>query len=135
MPGKPFNFVTATFKDGCEVLDVGKMTCRQIGICKGELYRGNTPLVRTDCGYAAITHTVDMTTKVKTYRNYLVVYNQDLSVKWISRPFKLTETEIEFVTTLLVNEDEVLIGVTANDDMPEVIRFNKAEFLELVNIS
>ena len=117
------------------MIDIQTNKFTEGGFTAGELYRGNTPLVRTDCGYAAITHTVDMTTKVKTYRNYLVVYNQDLSVKWISRPFKLTETEIEFVTTLLVNEDEVLIGVTANDDTPEVLMFNKAEFLGMVNIS
>ena len=56
--------------------------------------------MKFDDGYLAITHKVDLTTKVKTYVNYLVKYGNDLSVQWISRPFKLTDSEIEFVTVM-----------------------------------
>jgi len=54
--------------------------------------------VKIDNGYVAITHTVDMHKPIKTYSNYIVKYGEDLSVKEISKPFKLTNTEIEFVT-------------------------------------
>ena len=94
-------------------------------IDKNILYRGNTPLVKFDGGYLAITHKVDLTTKVKTYVNYLVKYGNDLSVQWISRPFKLTGSEIEFVTEMkLLPDNEILIGVTENDAIPRAMVFD-----------
>lgn len=135
MEGRPFHYIVGTSEHGTQWIDISNNEIVEAGIVdKNILYRGNTPLVKVDDGYVAITHKVDMTTKVKTYINYLVKYGTDLSVKAISSPFKLTNTEIEFVTTMLIMDNEVLIGVTANDDTPEVLRFNKDEFMELVNM-
>lgn len=99
VPDKPFNFVTGTYDGRTSFIDIvsGKMS--DVGKPSSDaLYRGNTPLVKVDDGYMAITHKVDMDAPVKTYINYLVKYGEDLSVKKISRPFKLTNTPIEFVT-------------------------------------
>lgn len=134
--GRPFHYIVGTSEHGAQWIDISTNEIVEAGIVdKNILYRGNTPLVKFDGGYLAITHKVDLTTKVKTYTNYLVKYGKDLSVQWISRPFKLTNSEIEFVTVMQIVDDEILIGVTENDDTPLLFRFHKAEFLGMVNIS
>lgn len=60
-------------------------------------------------------------------------YDKNLCPVSISKPFKLTEKPIEFVTDLKVIGNEVLIGVTENDDTPLLLRFDKDEFLSEVN--
>ena len=101
MEGRPFHYIVGTSEHGAQWIDISTNEVVEAGIVdKNILYRGNTPLVKFDGGYLAITHKVDLTTKVKTYTNYLVKYGNDLSVQWISRPFKLTDSEIEFVTVM-----------------------------------
>lgn len=74
------------------------------------LYRGNTPLVKVDGGYLAIVHCViepDEQHTIKTYYNHFVKYDNNLLPVLFSRPFKLTNKEIEFVTDLKLIGDEV----------------------------
>lgn len=81
-----------------------------------------------------ITHTLDFDErKRKRYNNFLVEYNADLSVRRISNPFKLTDQNIEFITTFIEDGDDVLIGDTIMDETPLLFRFNKQEFLKCVS--
>ena len=89
-----------------------------------------------DCArkcYWAITHTVDLNHPVKQYQNYLVEYDEDMNVRTVSRPFKLTEQPIEFVTDMKMLGGDIQIGVTANDDTPEVHRYDFNQFLARVS--
>lgn len=75
-------FVTGTYDGRTDFIDIFN---RRIGCAgspiAGNLYRGNTPLVKVEGGYVAITHMVDLNAPVKTYMNYIVKYGEDLSVK------------------------------------------------------
>lgn len=102
-------------------MDVGEIE-------KTVLYRGNTPLVKVDGGYVAILHSViepDEKHPVKTYVNHIAKYDNNLLPVGISRHFKLTDKPIEFVTDLKIIGDEVLIGVTENDDTPFAMAFDR----------
>ena len=134
VPDKPFHYIVGTSRSGAQHIDISTGEVFDVGeIDKKVLYRGNTPLVEVDGGYVAITHVVDMDAPVKTYVNHVVKYDKNLCPVSISRPFKLTEKPIEFVTDLKVIGNEVLIGVTENDDTPLLLRFNKDEFFSEVN--
>ena len=101
------------------------------------MYRGNTPLLKNKYGYVTILHKVIPPSKeqpVKTYVNYLCLYDNTLTPKWFSRPFKLTNQPIEFVTVLQpLNETDILIGVTSNDDTPEIQVYDAECLLQMVN--
>ena len=130
IPDKPFKFIAATYDNGAQMVDISANRFTEGGICDGEMYRGNSPLVQTDSGYITITHKVTSDDcGRKRYVNYLIAYNADLSVRRISKPFKLCESNIEFVTTLLpLPNGEIAVGVTAMDDTPLLMVFDKAKF-------
>jgi len=136
IPDKPFNFVAATFPEGVIQLDLTTNKFTQGGKIEPEkLLRGNTPLIQTDFGYMTITHDLYFDErKRKGYNNYIVEYNSDLSIRRVSSPFKLTDKNIEFITTFIEDGDDVLIGDTIMDETPLLFRFNKDEFMELVNM-
>lgn len=120
---KPFTFVTSTWNDGVQVFDINKGKFEIIGKegKADEIHRGNTGLVKTlDGGYVAITHKLSFDSKGrKIYQNRIVEYNEDLSLRKIYKPFKLCESEIEFVTTLLpLPNGDFFIGVTEMDEIP-----------------
>lgn len=71
--------------------------------------------------------------KRKGYNNYIVEYNADLSIRRVSSPFKLTDQNIEFITTFLEDGNDILIGNTIMDETPLLFRFNRDEFLSEVN--
>lgn len=98
-----------------------------------ELLRGNAPLIKTDFGYVGITHMLDYDElKRKRYNNFLVEYNKDLSVRRVSKPFKLSNATIEFITTFLeLPNNEILIGVTEMDDTPMAFIFDKEELVSI----
>ena len=98
-----------------------------------KLLRGNAPLLKTDFGYMTITHILDFDElKRKRYNNFIVFYDNDLNVMKVSRPFKLSERNIEFITTFIEDGEDLLIGDTIMDEVPLFFRFNKQELLELV---
>ena len=98
-----------------------------------ELFRGNTPLVETDFGYMTITHKLDFDEyKRKRYNNFIVEYNKDLSVRRISKPFKLTNSNIEFVTALMIGDGKMTIGVTELDETPFIMEFDKEDFVSKI---
>ena len=66
--------------------------------------------MKVDGRYLAIVHGViepDEQHKIKTYYNQFVKYDSNLLPVLFSRPFKLTNREIEFVTDLKLIGDEV----------------------------
>lgn len=131
VPDKPFRFISATYDNGAQLVDIAANRFTEGGTCEGEMYRGNTPLVKTDFGYMTITHkvTADDCGR-KRYVNYLIEYNADLSVRRISKPFKLCESNIEFVTALIpLPHGEIAVGVTSMDDTPLLMIFDKHDFL------
>lgn len=125
---KPFTFVTSTWDDGVQVFDINKRKFEIIGKegKADEIHRGNTGLVKKpDGGYMAITHKLSFDDKGrKIYQNRIVEYNKDLSVLRISKPFKLTNSNIEFVTTLLIQDGKMIIGVTEMDETPFIMEFD-----------
>lgn len=131
IPDKDFKFITETYERGSVMIDISTGRMTQGGDVSGEMYRGNTPLLKTDFGYMTITHKLtEDEHKRKRYLNYLVEYNEDLSVKGISRPFKLCDENIEFITTMdRLPNGELAIGVTEMDDTPRIMVFNEEEFL------
>jgi len=136
IPDKPYRYISATYQSGATMIDISNDRITEGGICEGEMYRGNSPLLKTDWGYMTITHrlTADERNR-KRYINYIVEYNADLSVRWISRPFKLTESNIEFATALLeLPSGEIAIGCTEMDDTPMLMVFDRDEFLDEVII-
>lgn len=135
IPDKPFHFIAATFPKGVVMFDLQHNKFTTGGIVESEkLIRGNTPLLKTDFGYMTIAHDLVFDDrKRKRYRNFVVEYNADLSVRRISRPFKFTYLNIEFITTFIEDGDDVLIGDTIMDETPLLFRFNKDEFLSEVN--
>lgn len=136
VPDKPFKFITATYQSGAQMVDISANRFTDGGICDGEMFRGNTPLVKTDFGYMTITHkVVSDEWGRKRYVNYLVEYNADLSIRRMSKPLKLCKSNIEFVTAMLdLPNGELAIGVTAMDETPLLMVFDKAEFLREVII-
>ena len=116
------------------MIDITTNQFTEGGSTDGELYRGNTPLVKTPTGYMTITHILDFDErKRKRYNNFLVEYNADLSIRRISRPFKLCESNIEFITTFLeLPDDRVMIGVTEMDEKPMAMIFNKGDFVSKI---
>ena len=127
IPDKPFFFVSGTWQNGTQLLDMkgDKFICGGTIGSEDEIYRGNTPLVETNTGYLTITHRLVFDERGrKRYINYLVEYNKDLSVRRVSRPFKLTQSNIEFVTTLLMRGDKIIIGVTEMDETPWLMVFD-----------
>ena len=135
IPDKPFHFIAATFPKGVVVFDLQHNKFTNVGIVEPEkLIRGNSPLLKTDFGYMTIAHDLVFDDrKCKRYRNFVVEYNADLSVRRISRPFKFTDMNIEFITTFLEDGNDILIGNTIMDDTPLLFRFNRDEFLSGVN--
>ena len=134
IPDKPCRYISATYQHGAQMVDISANRFTEGGICEGEMYRGNSPLVQTEGGYITITHkvTADDCGR-KRYENYLVEYNADLSVRRISKPFKFCESNIEFVTALLpLPNGEIAVGVTEMDDTPLLMVFDKAKFLQEV---
>ena len=136
IPDKPFKYIAETYENGVVAMDISTGDMTQGGDLSGELYRGNTPLVETDFGYMTITHRLGMDERGrKVYMNYIVEYNKDLSVRRISNPFKLSDYNIEFVTTLdRFPDGELAIGVTVMDDTPLVMIYDELEFKEIVNM-
>lgn len=136
LPDKPFKFVSGTWEKGTQLFD---MTTRKFidgGIVDGEegLFRGNAPLLKTDFGYMGITHKLDFDErKRKRYNNFLVEYNADLSIRRISKPFKLCASNIEFITTFLeLPNDELFIGVTEMDETPLGMVFDRKELVSIL---
>lgn len=112
VPDKPFTFIS-------QILD-----------SNGEMLRGNTPLVKVDDGYITITHKViNEPGKVKEYQNFFVRLDDGLNVVGISRPFKICESNIEFITCLMRKGDDWWIGDTSNDDTPFLYKVNTTEDL------
>ena len=101
------------------------------------MFRGNTPLMKVDGGYIAITHKVFNGGEYgKTYVNYLIRYDEGLKPTKVSLPFKLTDRPIEFATTMIeLPENKVLIGVTETDEIPYLMLFDKERLLCSVNMS
>lgn len=98
------------------------------------MIRGNTPLVNQGSCHISITHSleIDRSNGHKCYYNYLVPYGHDLSPVVFSKPFKLTNDEIEFVTTMISDGDDIHIGVTECDCIPYLMTFDKAAFFHAV---
>lgn len=96
-----------------------------------DLYRGNTPLVKWEDGdisngYMTICHRlVEGEYGRKVYLNHFVLYDHNLNPERISKPFKLTNENIEFITTLMVKGDDIIIGSTVMDETPEVLTFSR----------
>ena len=135
IPDKPYKYISATYEHGARMADISANKITEGGTCEGEMYRGNSPLVQTESGYITITHKVTADDYGrKRYVNFLVEYNADLSVRRISKPFKLTESNIEFVTALLIKGNNVIIGNTIMDDTPMLMVFDQEEFLREVII-
>lgn len=97
-----------------------------------EMYRGNSPLVKTESGYMTITHKLLRDNHNRPYYiNFITEYNADLSIRRHSNPFKLCDSGIEFVTTMLeLPNGELAIGVTEMDDKPMVMVFDKASLMD-----
>ena len=104
-------YIVGTSDKGAQHIDISSKDIVDVGsIDKDVLYRGNTPLVKVDGGYLAIVHCVidvDEQHKIKTYYNHFVKYDNNLLPVLFSRPFKLTNREIEFVTDLKMIGDDV----------------------------
>lgn len=62
----------------------------------------------------------------KKYLEYVVKFNQDLMPTQISRPFKMTNSDIEFVTVMFEDgHGNIKIGVTEMDETPYLMTFDK----------
>lgn len=124
--GRPFHYIMGTYEHGTQWIDISTNEIGETGtVDKNNIYRGNTPLVKVDGGYLAVTHKViSEPGKVKEYQNFVVRLDDELNVVGISRPFKLTHHPIEFITCLLRKGDEWWIGDTSNDDTPFLCRVN-----------
>jgi hypothetical protein len=133
IPDRPFRFVSATFEHGSQMVDISANRLTEVGTCGTELFRGNTNLHETDYGYITVTHKLAQDDLGrKRYVNYFVQYNQDLSVRHISKPFKLCGSNIEFVTWIHISGSRMLAGVTEFDELPMVMEFDcKRVFGEL----
>ena len=136
VPDKPFTYVTGTSSKGACLIDISTTTTTEVvDYDPDDLYRGNTPLLKWGDGYLTICHklTKDEFGR-KRYLNYFVKYSKCLVPTRISSPFKLCESNIEFVTTMLQQGDSLLIGVTEADESPWLLEFNADELLGIVNM-
>ena len=71
----------------------------------------------------------------KMYLEYIVKFNQDLMPTQISRPFKMTDSAIEFVTVMLEDGNgNLTIGVTEMDETPYLMTFNKDELFNMIGL-
>lgn len=136
IPDRPLTYVVGTSRHGAQTLDVGTGSVCDVGTYDAEdLYRGNTPLVKIDGGYLAITHKlVNDDLGRKRYLNYFVVYDEQFMPTMFSKPFKLCESNVEFITTMHIYGDKMLIGVTEMDDTPMVMEFKRGELLGLLGL-
>ena len=131
IPDKPFTYITGTVKGGASLYNIKENKGYTVGIYNedDELYRGNTPLLRLDDDlYFTITHKLTHDDRGrKRYLNYFVVYDNDLLPVHISKPFKMTDYNIEFATYMSERDDELLIGTTVMDDTPELHVYDKKQ--------
>lgn len=129
VPDRPFNFVTATYEHGAQTIDISGPGFSEAGDCSGEMYRGSSPLLKTAGGYEAITHRVWRAPRGgPIYVNYLTSFGGDLAPTGHSRPFKLCDACIEFVTGMVeLPGGEVAVCVTEMDDKPMVMIFDREE--------
>ena len=139
IPDKPFTYITGTVKGGASVYDVKKNKGDIVGIYNeedDELYRGNTPLLRLDDDlYFTITHKLTHDERGrKKYLNYFVLYDNDLLPIRFSKPFKMTDYNIEFATWMTERDDELLIGTTIMDDTPEIHIYDRSELFNKVGL-
>ena len=127
IPDRPMQYVIGTSAGGVQVIDIQTNEATEIGrFDAGDLYRGSTPLIKTEWGYLTITHKLAQDELGrKRYLNYFISFDDALSVRKISRPFKLCESNIEFVTTMVINGDKAIVGVTEMDDTPMLMEFDR----------
>lgn len=71
----------------------------------------------------------------KKYLEYIVKFNQELIPTQISRPFKLTNSCIEFVTVMMEDGNgNIKIGVTEMDEIPYIMTFDKDELFNTIGL-
>ena len=130
----PFHYIIGTSPHGTQVIDIRNGILKTIGDTSGDFYRGNTPLMKTNDGHMAILHKVLPACEerpIKTYVNYFAEYGNNLCPKKFSKAFKLCDSNIEFVTTMLeLPNNELLIGVTEMDETPYAMIFDKDTILD-----
>lgn len=109
-------------------MDISTTTITDImDYASSDMYRGNTPLVKDGDGYMTICHRLtEGEYGRKVYLNYFVKYDRNLRPSRISKPFKLTDENIEFITTMNMTEDSIVIGNTVMDETPEVMTFSRS---------
>ena len=60
------------------------------------------------------------------------MFDDDLNVRKISRPFKLCASNIEFVTTMQIDGNKMIVGCTEMDDTPMILGFDSEQILEML---
>jgi len=55
----------------------------------------------------------------------MVKYDHHLKPVEISKPFKLTDDNIEFITYMAVDGENIVIGDTLMDERPEILTFDR----------
>lgn len=92
-------------------------------------------MIECDGGYYTLTHRLsEDELGRKKYLEYIVMFNRDLMPTRFSRPFKLTGSSIEFVTTMMEHDGKLLIGVTEMDDTPYIMQFDKEELFNMIGL-
>lgn len=93
-------------------------------------------MIKCDGGYYTLTHRLS-TDELgrKKYLEYIVMFNRDLMPIRISRPFKLTGSSIEFVTTMIEQDGKLLVGVTSMDDTPLMLKFDKETLFNTIELN
>lgn len=135
VPDRPFTFISGTSTNGTQLIDIRSSEVQEVGrFDLDDLYRGNTNLIQTDDGYYTLTHKLgEDELGRKKYLEYIAKFNRDLMPVAISRPFKLTDSAIEFVTTMIeLPNGKLLIGVTEMDDRPYAMTFDKCELFNSI---
>jgi hypothetical protein len=118
-----------------EVVELNGEQCNQLSVKQGvqsnKDQRGGSQLIRWGSMYISITHEVDLfknylTQKDGIYRHRLCVWDNELNLVGLGKPFSFLDGRIEFCVGAAIFEDDLLISFGFQDNAAFVLRTPRA---------
>lgn len=103
---------------------MGKLQASNIQADDGDHpFRGGTPLVPYGTGYIALVHSAPMEYRgARLYTHHFVLFNKDLQLAEIGRPFFIEHHGVEFAAGIVVQQDGVLISYAVGDRVTRLMQ-------------
>ncbi|BDT78427.1 hypothetical protein PKF032_03150 [Polynucleobacter yangtzensis] len=98
-------------------------------------FRGGTTLVPYGSGYVALVHAAPMEYRgARLYTHHFVLFNKDLQLAEIGRPFFIEHHGIEFAVGIVAQEDGVLISYAVGDRVTRLMKIPNAVIEKFLSV-